>query len=129
MKNSFFYILVIIISLFSCKKSANNTAEVRYEFTSTVPDQYKLEYADNISLQSENFTGASWSKTVTITLHTDMFNVNVARLTVFPPAAWANTSKSANVGLKIFLNNTLKSNVDTTLKASSTSGVFTIITF
>ncbi len=129
MKNTIFYISVIIIALSSCKKSSTKTAEVRYQFTSTIAAQYKLEYADNNSLLSENVTGTSWSKTVNITLHKEIFNPNIARLSVYPPASWANTSTSANVELKIFVNNTLKSNVDTVLKASSTNGVFTIISF
>ncbi len=86
MKNTIFYIF-IIIALSSCKKSFNNTAEIRYQFTSTIADQYKLEYADNNSVQSENVTGTSWSKTVNITLHTDLLNPNIARLAVYPPAA------------------------------------------
>ncbi|MEO5907616.1 MAG: hypothetical protein ABIR50_05570 [Ginsengibacter sp.] len=129
MKNTIFYIFVIITALSSCKKSANNTAEVRYQFTSTIEDQYKLEYADNSSIFLEDVTGTSWSKTLNITLHKEMLNPNVTRLTVYSPSTWANTSTSANVVLKIFVNNTLKSSVDTVLNTSNTNGIFTIYTF
>jgi len=86
-------------------------------------------YADNGSLQSENFTGTSWTKTVNFKLNSDRYNPNIARLEAYPPTSWTNTSPSANVGLKIFVNNVLKSSIDTVLKASDKNGIFTITSF
>ena len=132
MKSAMIYpCVIIIIILFSCKKTSinSNTAEIRYEVTSTISDQYRVEYAENGSLRSENFTGTSWSKIVNLTLNKDPFNPNIARLTVFPPASWINTSPPATVGLKIYVKGILESKVDTVLKASDKSGIFTIVSF
>lgn len=131
MKKSFLYIVAFVLMLASCKKSGPASSTVRYEFNSNVSAEYKLQYAtDNNSQLTETFTGTTWTKSVSVIKHEGIGNVNVARLTVYPPAAWANTSTSANIMMKIFVNNNQKTATDTVLNASHiNAGVFTIISF
>ena len=69
MKNFTVYFLASFLALSACKKSADKTADIQYQFASARnQDQYKLVYADNNGLISENVIGHSWSKTVHITM-------------------------------------------------------------
>ncbi|MEO7263517.1 MAG: hypothetical protein ABIW38_01335 [Ferruginibacter sp.] len=54
----------------------------------------------------------------------------MAKLTLYPPAAWSGTSSSANVSLVIFVNGTEKARTTDVINASHISaGLFTIASF
>ncbi len=131
MKKSIFYLVAFVLIAVCCKKSGTDSSAVRYEFNSDVSAEYKLEYSiDNNTLSTETITGTSWTKTVSMVKQKGIGNVNVAKLTVYPPAAWANTATSANVMLKIFVDNNQKIATEKLLNASHiNTGVFSLISF
>ncbi|MEO7489152.1 MAG: hypothetical protein ABIU77_18710 [Ferruginibacter sp.] len=131
MKKAVLYILVFVLILSSCKKDGSGSRSVRYEFTSNISANYKMQYAtDNNSHLIETFTGTTWTKSVSMIKQEGIGNVNVARLTVYPPAAWANAATSAKIMIKIFVNNEQKIATDTVLNASNIdAGIFSIISF
>lgn len=115
--------------LLSCKKDAA-TAEVRYEITTTNSAAYTVSYAVNSSaMVSDAFTGTVWTKTIAEPRESGGAPT-IARLTLFPPAAWAGTSNSSNVSLKIYVNGNIADQTTEVMTAAHINvGVFAIASF
>lgn len=131
MKKIVLFAAIIFLSV-SCKKSSNSDgSSVQYQFSSDVSATYKIEYASDVDMvNTETFGGTSWSKTVTAKRNSGFANITTARLVVYPPSAWTNTTTKAHVNLKILVNGTVKANTDTVMTALNVSGgIFQIYTF
>lgn len=110
-----------LISLFiSCSKSDKDGSNFRYEFTSDVSATYTIEYTSGISdLYEETFQGTTWTKTVIAKPDPGFLNVTTGSVTVTPPASWKNTTNSAHVTLKIFVEGSEKARTDSVMTAAN----------
>ncbi len=119
MKKSFLTLIVLLsVFLFSCSKDDPNpndpnstggigsTTTVRYEFTSDVAANYDISTLTGTLAHDETISGSTWSKTVNTPPKTQA--IDTASLIVYAPMSWQNTQNSANVTLKIFVNNVQK---------------------
>ncbi|MEO8795703.1 MAG: hypothetical protein ABI390_09565 [Daejeonella sp.] len=129
-------ILLFSLSLFlllnSCKKKDNNTADVRYEFTSDISAAYKIEYVSSkdafssVTINSDNWK----SQTFKILKEEDTFAPNIVRINVYPPQAWVNSNTQANINLKIYVDGELMQDSDHVLSGADFEiGVFDIVSF
>lgn len=104
--------LTAAVILSACSKTEHNNVNnnngiktIKYEFTTTDTGSYGvLALADTAVIFADNVNSLSWSKTITVA------GSDSAYLTVFPPPEWANTSRQADVNVKIFVNDVEKAN-------------------
>lgn len=127
----FLLVLAVIYLSVSCKKGDSDNANVQYEFSSDVPATYKIEYSSDIDMvQTENFQGTSWSKSVIAKRNPAFANIRLARMVAYAPSGWANTTNTAHVNLKIIVDGNVKVNKDTLMTASNVNvGIFELISF
>ncbi len=130
------FILVFSLSLLfllnSCKKKDNNTADVRYEFTSDISAAYKIEYVSSKdAFSSTTINSDNWkSQTYKIAKEEDSFAPNIVRVNVYPPQAWVNTNTQANINMKIYVDGQLLEDSDHVLTGADFEvGVFDIVSF
>lgn len=103
-----FTALLSIFILGACKKDSagnNGTAAVRYDFTSTNSGNFNFETVTDGATFVAMLNTVSWTKTVNSYSASGAKN---ASFTVFPPNDWAGTANTADVTLKIFVNNVEK---------------------
>ncbi len=125
----------IAMSIFlfsSCKKdntaanlSANNPT-VRFEFTADAPAAYGMHGYAGYTSFDENINGTSWSKTIKPTRVNPGEGSDTAYFTVTAPDAWMNTTNSANISMKIFVNDREAASKNMVLFYIDRSSAFTL---
>lgn len=114
----------------SCKKdktaALSDNPTVRFEFTADAPAAYGLHAYAGYDSFDETISGTTWSKTVKPARVNHGEGSDTASFVVTAPDAWMSTGNTANISMKIFVNNVEKTSKDMVLYYIDRSSAFTL---
>lgn len=117
--------------LSSCKKDntsvgLSDNPTVRFEFTADAPAAYGMHAYAGYDSFDETINGTTWSKTVKPARVNHGEGSDTASFLVTAPVTWMSTGNTANISMKIFVNNVEKASKNMVLFYIDRSSAFVL---